>query len=325
MKLTLKQIRSITLGAVRITECDGKISFFRFTEEQQEIYRTRSEDFYKKSFSTAGVRLECLTDSRSLALSVEVSSGSSRRFFAHEIVVNGVCVGTLGSETTNTGSFSGRFDLGEGEKHLTIYLPWSTASVLRSLELDDGAIIKPIVKPHKMILYGDSITQGYDARRPSRAYAVRLADALDAEAVNKAIGGEIFYAPHAYAAEDAEPDYVTVAYGTNDFSRASVEDFEHHATEFYQTIAKKYPTAKIFAITPIWRADYEKKTQFNSFFTVRDTIARIVQPLDNVTLIDGFDFVPKDPSYFSDLYLHPNDEGFDYYADALIEAIKSHL
>ena len=36
-------------------------------------------------------------------------------------------------------------------------------------------------------------------------------------------------------------------------------------------------------------------------------------------------FVPKDEKYYADLRLHPNDEGFAYYADALYKSIKSEI
>ena len=39
MKLNFEQIKSITAGAVRMTEEDGAIRFFRFNEEQTELYR----------------------------------------------------------------------------------------------------------------------------------------------------------------------------------------------------------------------------------------------------------------------------------------------
>lgn len=325
MKLSLQQIQSITKGAVRITEQDGKICFFRFTEIEEALYKNRSEDFYKKTFSTAGIRLEFITDSRSLFLATEVSSGSSRKFFAHDIFVNGKKIGSLGSCQTNVGTFSDSFDLGSGEKLVCIYMPWSTASQISALELDDGATLTPIKKERKILMYGDSITQGYDALSPSISYASRLADALNAESVNKAIGGEVFWSTLAEVSDLNGIDLITVAYGTNDFSRGNFTKFEENARAFYRTLSEKYRSAKIFALAPIWRADYEKDTGFGSFFLVRDTLTQIADELDNVTLINGFDFVPKDPSYFSDRYLHPNDEGFDFYADALIAEIQTHL
>ena len=48
MKLDLSQIKEITLGAVRIEEADNAVHFYRFTKHQQELYKARSSDFYKK-------------------------------------------------------------------------------------------------------------------------------------------------------------------------------------------------------------------------------------------------------------------------------------
>ena len=98
-----------------------------------------------------------------------------------------------------------------------------------------------------------------------------------------------------------------------------------NCNEFYHILSRQYPTAKIFAITPIWRSEPDRITDVGSFSFIRETIARAVTDLPNVTLIEGFDFVPKDPSYFADLRLHPNDEGFDFYANALIAEVKKHL
>ena len=76
MKLNLSEIKEITLGAVRILENENGIDFYRFTEEQENFYEKRSEDFYKKTFSTSGIRLRFRTDSRNLFLKAEITSGT---------------------------------------------------------------------------------------------------------------------------------------------------------------------------------------------------------------------------------------------------------
>ena len=67
-----------------------------------------------------------------------------------------------------------------------------------------------------MLVYGDSITHGYDALAPSKAYSVSVPFTLSANAINKAIGGEIFFPTLARIKSNINPDYITVAYGTND-------------------------------------------------------------------------------------------------------------
>ena len=70
MKLTKNQLVKISHGAVRTTEENGKVVFFRFTEEQQELYKnTRRESFYLKTFTTAGIRIEFIISSAGISLS----------------------------------------------------------------------------------------------------------------------------------------------------------------------------------------------------------------------------------------------------------------
>ena len=65
--------------------------------------------------------------------------------------------------------------------------------------------------------------------------------------------------------------------------------------------------------------------EFGDFKNVEKDIIEAVADIENITVISGFDFVPKDEKYFGDLRLHPNDEGFDHYVENLYGKIKSAL
>ena len=334
MKLNLEQIRNICLGAVRTVETENGVCPHRFTEEQEEIYRKANADFYKKTFAAAGMKKYFETDSRSLFLKVNVTLGSSRKYFSFDVTADGKTVGNLDNYSDvklpqdytqiqlPLGEFSKTFALGEGIKKVCIYLPWSVAVEIREISLDDGAFIKPIRPAKKMIVFGDSITQGYDALRPCRRYAARLAQAFDAEEINKGIGGEIFFPALAEARDDFEPDYISVAYGTNDWSKTGEEDFKDRCHAFYDALSRNYPNAEILAITPIWRKDYMEDKALGAFCKVKEDIEDIVKDYKNITCINGFGLVPQDENYFGDLPLHPNDSGFDHYFQNLYEKIK---
>ena len=325
MKLNIEQIRSVAIGAVRVEEHDGLIRLYRFTKAQEDAYKPHSEDFWNKTFSTAGIRLEFITDSKTLGISASVSSASSRKFFAIDVYANGEHVGRVGSDTENCGTFEGSFELGEGEKELAVYLPWSACAALKEITLDDGASLTPIEKSCRMIMFGDSITHGYDAKVPAASYASIVADALDANAVNKGIGGEKFFPELATLHDGFEPDIITVAYGTNDWSGNTLEVFERDSLAFYRNLSATYPKAKIFALAPIWRKDFDRENKKFEFSHVAEHFDRIAKELDNVTLINCYGFVPEDPELFSDKYLHPNDEGFSYYAEGLLTELKKYL
>lgn len=334
MKLNFEQIKSITTGAVHIEEENNGIAFFRFTKEQSELYRITNENFYNRVFATAGVRFMFKTDSKSLRLSAVVERKTSRCYFSFDVFANEKSVGymdnfsgvELPENYTETelpmGEFTKEFDLGEGEKTVCVYFPWSVIPWIRSVEIDDGAYINPVKRAKKLLAFGDSITQGYDALRSSGRYVSILADKLSAEELNKGIGGEIFFPALAEIADDISPDYVTVAYGTNDWSKTTEEDFKVRCRKFYKTLSEKYPDAKIFAITPIWRKDNQNKTEFGAFENVEKDIREAVSDLSNVTLIGGLDLVPHDEKFYADLRLHPNDAGFVHYAENLYKKLN---
>ena len=85
---------------------------------------------------------------------------------------------------------------------------------------------------------------------------------------------------------------------------------------------RNYPRVKIFAITPIWRKDMNEHRVFGSFEEVEKNIKNAVKGIENITVIPGMDFVPKEEKYFADLRLHPNDLGFRYYANNLYREIN---
>lgn len=334
MKLNLSQIREITTGAVRIEEINNSIHFYRFTKQQEELYKNRKDDFYKKTFATSGVQICFRTNSQILFLRTEITGGSSRTYFAFDVFVNGVMIDTLDNffdidipqNYTELklphGEFSKEFDLGVGDKEVCIYFPWSVNAVVKEISLDDKSFIKPNKPSKKMLCFGDSITHGYDALCPSNKYITRLAKALDAEEHNKAIGGEIFFPALAATREDFEPDYITVAYGTNDWNYCTKEEFTHNCKAFLCNLHNNYTTSKIFVITPVWRKEMNESRKFGEFESIADIIQEQATAFDNITVVKGVEFIPQDENLFADLSLHPNDNGFEYYFENLSKHIK---
>ena len=337
MKLTLTEFNQITTGAVRIEEEKGVFSFRRFTKEQEELYRTTKDDFYDQTFSTSGIKFRFRTDSKNLYLKINTAFASLRKYFSVDVLVNNSPIGYIDNfsneelekdYTTQNfpdGEFEKNFDLGYGTKEVYIHLPWSVDTKIKEISLDDGAFIEGIKPNKKLLCFGDSITHGYDALRPSNRYASKLAEKLNAEEFNKGIGGERFFPPLSELKEPFVPDYITVAYGTNDWRGSDEETFKIKCREFYKNISNNYPNSIIFAISPIWRKDNTDKSLFGPFENVEKYIKEIVSEYKNIVFVPGFDFVPKDITYFADLRLHPNDEGFVYYTESLYNGIKAYI
>ena len=333
MNLNLSQIKEMTSGAARIEKDENGICFYRFTKQQEELYKTRSEDFYMKTFATSGVKLSFKTNSQSLFLKADVVPRSSRSYFSFDVFVDGKKIDTLNNfddmqlprdytkTKFNLDEASKNFDLGIGDKKVCVYFPWSVSVVLKEISLDDDCTVEALKPGKKLLCFGDSISQGYDAFYPSSKYITKLADLLDAEEYNKAIGGEIFFPELAAAKESFIPDYITVAYGSNDWNRSTKEAFMHNCRAFFYNLNNSYPNSKIFVITPIWRKDMDEPRQLR-FKEVEEFIKNQVEKYNNMTCVRGFEFVPFDEDLFADLRLHPNDNGFAYYYESLAKEIR---
>lgn len=347
MKLNYEQVKAMTVGAEKVESCTGGFKFSRFTEEQKGLYENfseeqasifegRSEACLLRAKSTSGIKLSFRTDSKKIFLKVFVSPGSSRKYFSIDVFANNECVGVINNydkkrmvgNYTETelllGNFEKCFELWNGIKEITIYLPWSVEVMIEEISIDDGAVFFPIRRSKTLLAFGDSITQGYDALRSSGTYIARIAKALDADEMNKGIGGEMFLPELAASKEDFVPDYITVAYGINDWAHKSREQYEKDCRQFFANLSKAYPDSKKFAITPIWTAIMGEDKPFGRFEDIDATIRGCIED-ESIIVISGMELVPHDEKLFGDLSVHPNDKGFGYYFENLLNEIKKYI
>ncbi len=326
MELTLELIKAITVGAEKIVYEDGKYNFFRFNDKEAEVIN------HPYVFSPAGIQMRFKTDGRTLKLKVHVQESIEiRSYFAFDIFVNNnfagsiqnlsdvKCVGNYADENYPLGSFCEAFELGEGEKCVEIILPHSVTAQIEEIEIENATYITPVKKKKTIVFYGDSITQGFDSLHPSESYASRLAEALDADLINKAIGGAVFNPKLAELPSEIKADYVVVAYGTNDWNAVNLDSFRENTKGFLYGIKKNYPETPIFVITPLWRPDRHLIKRCGEFSNIENTIKEIFGNQENVTVISGLDLMPHDVNMFGDMCLHPNSKGFEHYTKNLLK------
>lgn len=326
MKLTVEQIASAACGVTRAVQDGEFVRLCRFTQAQEDFYEVTNEQHYRRSLGTAGVTMEFDTDSTQLSLDIRCSMGSSRHWFVLSVFVDGQRIGEMNGKFEQPGfaDAAATFALGEGSKRVKLYFPWSSCTRIRSMELDDGASFAPVVKTGKAMIFGDSITQGYDASKPELSYASQLADYLGMDCVNKAIGGEVFRPGLSELADDFQPQLITVAYGTNDWPRRTMAEMGENARRFLSNLRGHYPDAKIVVLAPVWRKISGEMRLGSSFDAIASTLKGLVEEMDNAEFIDCISFVPHDLTVYSPDGTHPNDAGFAHYSEGLIQALREH-
>ena len=321
MKADLSLIEKITIGAVNVAEENGAAVFHRFTDEQRNVYLSNA-DYLLRTKANACIRLEFITDAKSFGMSVRVEAASSRKFCFFDVCVNGALVRHVGTHSmADESEFCFEVRLPEGKNRVAVYLPGLSKVFLTELDFDGAKEIVPVEKSRRLICYGDSITQGYDARYPSLAYTNLIADALDAGVVDKAIGGDRFNPPLAALPDAVRPDLITVAYGTNDWSHAAREEMQNNAENFFRNLTASYPGVPIFAMLPLWRHDWMRVTDVGTFADGAQIIRTAAEKYRNIKVIDGWELLPHLEDCVSD-GLHPNDFGFQFVARNLLRHIE---
>ena len=322
MKLTTQQIKSILFGAAECHEEDGGLQCYRYTPDRMDVIRSFSEDWKVRANATSGILLDFYTDSDFFAFSYDKAvQSSSQPGYYFELLINGVSTALIGEETATTlkGEFS--ICLPQGKNRVTLIFPTMFRARISSIKLSDGATMERAKKGKTILFLGDSITQGYASKFPSLNYTHRIALSTDCNATNLGIGGAAFDPRLIDEKVDYQPDVIFVAYGTNDWAKGwETEKINGNCRAFFDKLHAQYPTQPTYVILPIWRTNYANQLPSGTLLNVRNLIHKIANGYSNTHIVDLWEEIPHDETLYTD-GLHPNDDGFAYYADGVLKYI----
>lgn len=286
----------------------------RFTQAQLLRYAA-GEAARIRSRCTSGVCVDVVSDSSELVLHYHI--GEAARDWAYfDCYVDGALTESVGTmpidRRPRCATFRTPGYVEPGMHRFTVYLPHLAEVYLESIAVDDGSHVEPAPRPpRRMLCAGDSITQGMSSLRPSSAYPVCLARALDAELLNLGVGGAVFDAESVERADAFDPQLITVAYGTNDWGSAqSVQGIRRNCAAYLERIRYSFPKAPVWVISPIWRADIQEPKTCGTFAEMVTAIRDAVTERGDMHYVDGLPLVPHLSEFFGDQTVHPNDEGF---------------
>ncbi len=323
MKLSDKTITSLVKGALDIQHIHGMLGFCRYPRDIIKRLGARWENFGIRASASAGIRLDFISDTNFLKLGYLLRPGSSQELGAFDILVDGKLWASEGENVVDGTPRVIETSFNEGKKHITVYFPNLSETFITSLEISDNASVEPAPEKPLALFFGDSITQGYTAYLPSLCYVTRFAEKMGLDFYNFGIGGDVYNSTVTDVQTPRRPDYVFTAYGTNDWSGGvSVGALKKNMRDYYSTLLEKYPSSRIIAILPIWRDDCSKVTETGSFDELFAIMKSILSEFPKVEIIDGRELVPHVIPLYADLRLHPNDLGFEFYAQALFDKMS---
>lgn len=330
MMLTHETLAAITRGADRTLthEKTGRFLMRRCTEKQTEAYgRELGREFANKCEMTAGIRFDFWTDSQTVAFDYTVGRRASVIWMSIDLYADGVMVAADYKDTHQSFdkySFSYTFEE-KKRRRVTIYLPYMIDLQVSEFRLDDGAECTPYTDyAGRMLCFGDSITHGYLAHYSSCTYPAHVARFFNYDFSNQGNAGYVFDGETVDADLHFKPDVITVAFGTNDWSKlGSNEEYVSRAEGFFDAIAAAYPGIPVYAILPLWRPDKWRPKKTGKFEDCRAQL-RAIMEAHGCIVVDGMQAVPNVAEFFDDYRLHPNDLGFGFYAQHVIGEMVKH-
>lgn len=310
--LTLDEIRWVTSGAPIIQNENGVFRFYKCTPKQTEAYRALSEGLGERSLTTSGVRLDVVTDAKSVRFTPMTAGKYSVEMDGMLRRTVDVTEATAGEETTLL--------LPAGEHRITLWLPSHAVGTLSEFALSGATFFRPYRARLRFLMLGDSITQGWNSGLDTEAYAPLLCRYMDAHSVIQGIGGAFYHRSTFDPALSFEPSLVTVAYGTNDFGHyATVAEMAEEARQMLTAIKDTYGKRRIAVILPPPRFDKDQ-APMGSFDECRRALADVAKELELFT-VDGYELVPQMEEMYADT-VHPNALGFSVMAHRLAEILK---
>jgi lysophospholipase L1-like esterase len=281
-----------------------------------------------------GVRIEVVGDAEAVDLAYRTSNGNlGYRGDGAGITFSVWRAGhQICEEDALLGDGVVRLSLGPGpsDKPATIYLPEGMQPLVQSISPVNGEIHPGPPQP-KWIAYGDSITQGWIASGPSRAWTAIAARKAGLDLVNLgyagAARGEIVSAEHV---AELDADLITVAYGVNCWSRTphSVGMISEGLDGFLDIVRRSHPRTPIIVVTPVIWPDAEDMP--NKLGATLDQLRAALESVASrrmdadpgLSLIDGKRILTAE---HLDDGIHPGDEGHKRISAAVVKVLTSAL
>lgn len=322
MEVDLRTVGRLCVGCVEARRRDGALEFHRLSPSLEALYQERPAQLVRMQCPSA-VRIRFASDTRRVRVGVRYGAE------ARPIYRGALCVDAEPQPwgpATRTDEWEGTI-FATAEPALRVFdlwLPHQCVALLTRLELSDGAAIRPApALRRRWIAYGDSITQGMTASSPTATHVGRCALELEAEVLNLGIGGATLEAELAACVPDWPCDFLTIAYGANDFNQSvPLGAWRARAHSLLAAVEHAHPGRPVFLITPLtWAGCRSVNSAGARLPDYRAALADVARRHPRTRLIPGETMIPDNPAYFVDL-VHPNDRGFAEYARGLLTHLR---
>jgi len=306
------EFKKLIFGTYSIKEIDNGYLFFDRLDKKQHNVITK--DCYIGSVVNCSITIEFISiDATRFSFNYR-KIDIPTEFDTIDYLVDGILVESYPLRSlAKEGMLS--YEIPKGNHKITIFLPSDGAMDLKDFDID--GTYNYVTKGKKVLVMGDSITQGFGPYITSKTFVNEIINRTDLNTLNQGVGGYYYDEEFLTKLENFEkPDLIIIAMGTNQYQK----DNRYEKVEsFYMKFDELYHNIPTITITPIWRENCkEYQLQLEEYCNY---ISKVCSKYDYIKVSNGYDYIPHNNNYYRD-GLHPNVKGMKLYANALLKEIK---
>lgn len=299
---------------------DGGYYPVRFSEERLKDYEGYPVMPY--AGCTAGITMEFRTDAPTISFDYKIFKNIWGSGF--DIYENGELKESIDASRVMMGTVEYERRSSEASD-IVICLPVASNTIIRNPQFGDFQTDVTGDKP-KIIVFGDSISQGLFGSTPSKNWIFLLSQKKGYDYLNLSVGGETFRRSALDSDIPFHPDHILVALGTNDlFYTRYLNVIRQNADDYFSTLQRIYPGVPVTVITPIiQRGLSSSSNMFNStrYYQLTEILSELASNY-GYDVIDGSELVPSSVEYFAENdSVHLSSLGFETVAKNLEERIN---
>ena len=293
----------------------------RFSAERMDDYVTYNESAKIKApyyECTPGVRMDFYSDAETVSFHYTVTAGffdgkSEYAVDTFNIYENGEYKSSQKVVKGVAGDVVYKRKSAEAESRITIVFPGYHGVSLSMFQLGNTRPVEDY--DHKILVLGDSISQGLFAEKPSDNYVHQVCTALNADYLNLSVGGEIFRSAALDDDIPFQPTYILVALGTNDYyAGITAGNVRLNAEGYLNRLKEIYPNVPITVISP-----------FGNFSADYNAAIEAAATTHNCHYVDGTTLISRSANSWNADLVHPSTAGFNEITAALTPILQQQL
>ena len=287
----------LVCGALEVEEAAEGVRCSRFNATALELLENAREE----ADATAGIRVSLVTDSSHVMMRLQrdADTDTEPEPYQVDVLVDRAECHTYESDE-DVGDFFFSLELEEdeefGDHEIEIFLPHNTQVHIKELELDDGALFRPLYPgDDRMLFLGDGLVQGYGATSPFRSMVSLLATELRSDFLNWGLTGVPLNSDLGRAALEAEWQTAIIAAGISDYRMGcAADDFAAELATMLDLLSTR-SGVKLRMLSPVILPEVEgiANEAGCTLDDFRRAISRVAGEMPHVTLIHGQDALSK--------------------------------